>query len=266
VAHFFTPAIIEQRAFGKLYWLTLQSPELASGARPGQYLLLRCAAPQSYDPLLRRTLFVAGADRANGVVSLLYAPDERGTAWLAQRSGGEQIDIFGPLGTPFNLDNRTRSLLLIGAGPGLGALFFLAHEAVARDCTVVLLAAAANDLLPPPFLLPPDVEYQASPDGEDSALELLEVRNTDSSASAALQSPISWADQLCAALPSALFITLADRIRSTKLRWQNGFAQALLADGMPCGIGVCQSCLVETRHGLRTRCKDGPVFDLRELR
>ena len=115
MAHFLTPAIIEQRAFGKLHWLTFQSPELASGVRPGQYLLVRCAAPQSYDPLLRRTIFVAGVDRSNGAVSLLYVRNERGTDWLAQCGGGDQLDIFGPLGTPFNLDPRTRSLLLIGA-------------------------------------------------------------------------------------------------------------------------------------------------------
>ncbi|MGB9632969.1 MAG: hypothetical protein ACPL8I_06560 [Chloroflexaceae bacterium] len=35
---------------------------------------------------------------------------------------------------------------------------------------------------------------------------------------------------------------------------------------MPCGVGACQGCLVETRDGARLGCKDGPVFDLRDLR
>src|SRR5438105_2761220 len=38
----------------RLRWLTLRAPELARGARAGHYLLVRCAAEGSYDPLLRR--------------------------------------------------------------------------------------------------------------------------------------------------------------------------------------------------------------------
>ncbi|NJM07388.1 hypothetical protein HC891_16190 [Candidatus Gracilibacteria bacterium] len=80
------------------------------------------------------------------------------------------------------------------------------------------------------------------------------------------------------ALPCAGPISCAPRCRSTallnskktvragRLRWQRGFAEVLLAGQLPCGTGACLACLVETRDGLRTRCKDGPVFDLRALR
>jgi hypothetical protein len=29
---------------------------------------------------------------------------------------------------------------------------------------------------------------------------------------------------------------------------------------LPCGFGGCQACWVETRHGRRLACLDGPVF------
>jgi dihydroorotate dehydrogenase electron transfer subunit len=77
---------------------------------------------------------------------------------------------------------------------------------------------------------------------------------------------VQWADQICAGLPEEQLRPLADAVRAGRMRWQPGFAQVALAGAMPCGVGSCLACLVETRDGWRTRCKDGPVFDLRALR
>jgi dihydroorotate dehydrogenase electron transfer subunit len=250
MARFTEPTIRDQRVFGDLHWLVLHEPTVAASARPGHYLLLRCAPPGSADPLLRRTFFIARADRSEGTVTLLFTPDEPGLHWLAALRNGSPLDSFGPLGTPFSLEATTRNLLLAGMGPGLAALIFAAYEADAHGAAVVLHAAAPNpELLPPPFLLPADVEYQ-------------ELQSPISN----LQSPVAWADQLFTALPQPLLPPLIEQVRATKLRWQQGFAQNLLAGPMPCGTGVCQACLVETRDSLRTRCKDGPIFDLRALR
>ncbi|MEI7772401.1 MAG: hypothetical protein WCI67_20605, partial [Chloroflexales bacterium] len=156
------PAIIERRELGALRQITVLAPELARAARPGHYVLARCAPPESADPLLRRAAFLSGADPAAGTVELLIDPAERGLAWLAAQPVGARVDLFGPLGTPFSLDGRTRNLLLAGAGPALPALIFLARAAAAGGAAGVLLAAAAGpDRLPPPFLLPPDAEYQS---------------------------------------------------------------------------------------------------------
>ena len=43
------------------------------------------------------------------------------------------------------------------------------------------------------------------------------------------------------------------------------FAQALVAPPMACGVGACQGCGVDTAHGMKLACADGPVFDLLEL-
>lgn len=273
---FYEPVIIARREFGALTYLSLGSPELARSARPGQQALARCAPPGSADPLLRRPIFFAGADPAAGTVSLLIDPHERGLAWLAAQPVGARLDLLGPLGTPFTLDQRTRNLLLVGAGPALAALIFLAATASAHGAATVLLAAApAADRLPPPFLLPAESEYQSSDEGPAGLLGLLVPAPpkpaSGRKAKAALPPPpapppISWADQLCAALPEELLVPTADAVRAARLRWERGFAQVALAGPAPCGVGACQACLVETRDGLRARCKDGPVFDLRDLR
>ncbi|MDP2831500.1 MAG: dihydroorotate dehydrogenase electron transfer subunit, partial [Candidatus Omnitrophota bacterium] len=42
-------------------------------------------------------------------------------------------------------------------------------------------------------------------------------------------------------------------------------AQLSLEEHMACGLGACLGCVVETRAGYKTVCKDGPVFSGEEL-
>jgi len=34
---------------------------------------------------------------------------------------------------------------------------------------------------------------------------------------------------------------------------------------MGCGIGICNACVIKTKHGYKKVCKDGPVFDAEEI-
>ncbi len=282
-------SIVDQRpATARLRWLTLDAPDLARGIRPGQYVLVRCAEAGCYDPLLRRPLFVAAAEPALGQIGLLYEPAECGLAWLAHGRSGDTLDVVGPLGHPFAIDGRTRNLLLIGAGPGLAALLLLSRAAVARGCMVTLLAGAAvAEQLPPPFLLPGEVEYQniigaatdllahtqplAEPQrdkatrrqGDKATLHPEPV--TPSPSHPLTLSPIAWADQVCAALPEDQLPALCQAIGAVKYRWERGFASALLEGPIVCGVGACGVCAVRLRKGSRTLCSDGPVFDLRDV-
>ena len=38
-----------------------------------------------------------------------------------------------------------------------------------------------------------------------------------------------------------------------------------LEERMGCGVGACVCCVVRTQDGLKRVCKDGPVFDSKEL-
>ena len=258
--------IADQRAVTpRLRWLTLHAPDLARGARAGQYLLVRCAEQGSYDPLLRRPLFIAAAEPALGQIGLLYEPSERGLIWLSRGRAGDTLDVIGPLGHPFALDGRTRNLLLVGSGPGLSALLLLAHAGAARGAVTLIAGADDPERLPPPFLLPGEVEYQTVPGLQISDFKLQIEGSRTQSAIYNLQSAITWADQICAALPSEQLLALRDSIRRVKYRWERGFAGALLEGPLVCGVGACGVCAVELRRGMRLLCVDGPVFDLHDL-
>ncbi|HEU5100181.1 MAG TPA: hypothetical protein VFU22_14230 [Roseiflexaceae bacterium] len=271
----------------RLRWLTLYAPDLARSVRAGQYLLIRCSEQGSYDPLLRRPLFVAAAEPALGQIGVLYEPSERGLVWLSRGRAGDTLDVIGPLGHPFELDGRTHSLLLVGAGPGLGALMLLAQQGAARGAVTLIVGAEDVALLPPPFLLPGEVEYQtvvgpatdllagqlAPGIAEDDKLTSRQAEKakkrdmavTPSSRHLVAPSPIAWADQVCAALPLTQLLALRAAIERVKYRWERGFASALLEGPLVCGVGACGVCAVEMRRGTRMLCADGPVFDLRDV-
>lgn len=259
-----TATVSDQRAATpRLRWLTLAAPDLAREVRAGHYLLVRCDGPGDTQRLLRRPLFVAAAEPALGQVGLLFEPDEPGLAWLARLHPGDELDVLGPLGRPFALAPRTRSLLLVGAGRGLPALLCLARQAASGGAAVALVAGAAHrDSLPPPFLLPQAVEYETT---VGPVTDLLDASRGRSAPSPLAASPILWADQLFAALAPSDVEPLRDAVRAAKLRWERGFASVLLEGPLVCGVGACNACVVELRRGARLLCADGPTFDLRDL-
>ncbi|HMP39753.1 MAG TPA: hypothetical protein PKA05_05180, partial [Roseiflexaceae bacterium] len=204
----------------RLCWLSFDAPDIAREARPGQYLLLQCDEPDGTTRLLPRALAVAGVEPALGQIGVMFAPDEPGLAWLAGRHPGDRVSAVGPLGRPFQIDGRTRSLLLLGDGSGIAALLLLAREAIQRRCNVTFFAGADDaQLLPPPFLMPPEIEYQTTTASSTTLLH----------AAAGSEHPLRWADQVGAALPVAVVPTLREVIQQVRLRWERGYASVLLA-------------------------------------
>jgi dihydroorotate dehydrogenase electron transfer subunit len=248
--------VSDQRALTpQLRWLQVQAPELARDIRPGQFVMVRCSEPGAHDPMLRRALFVAAAEPALGQVALLFAPGQDvGLRWLARAHAGDRIDSFGPLGRPFQIEPRTRTVLLVGEGPGVAALLLAAREALGRGASVTLLVAAGDaELLPPAFLLPGDVEFQG---GLGAATDLLAQSDPRTS--------VQWADQLLGALPEARLPALRDAVQAGRMRWGRGFASVLIDAQLPCGVGTCGACAIELRRRTRLACADGLVFDLRD--
>ncbi|MEM8531254.1 MAG: hypothetical protein AAGF95_10455 [Chloroflexota bacterium] len=283
MAHQHYITIADQRQVtSQLYWLTLHAPDLARHVRPGHYVLVRCAEQGSYDPLLRRPLFVAAVEQAVGQIGLLYTSSERGLAWLARGKAGDTLDVVGLCGRPLTLSQQTRSVLLIGQGERYAPLILLAHQAVAQGSAVTLLLGMPDaDALPPAFLLPMDVEYQhvvgnvtellvaEKPSPQDQALSKKANRKQRKQREpllSELRAPlIAWADQVCVAAPPDQLQLVAQLIRNTRLRWDRGFASVIVDAPLVCGVGACSVCATETRQGVRMVCADGPILDLRDI-
>ena len=107
------PVISNNELMPGVYLIWLESPQIASTARPGQFVMVHCGE----ETLLRRPLSIHQIDE--GKIALLFAKVGKGTNWLSQRQTGDTVDIFGPLGNGFTVDPASKNLLLIAGGIGL---------------------------------------------------------------------------------------------------------------------------------------------------
>jgi dihydroorotate dehydrogenase electron transfer subunit len=267
-----------RRAYGDTYEMWCSAPELAHGAYPGQFIMLRCSDDADYEPTptsdLRPPTSVISADpllprpmsyyrirtTATGPEwGILYDVVGRGTAWLANRKPGDRIYAWGPLGRGYEIDRNARNLLLVGGGIGAAPLVWLADDACARGLNVTMIVGArdASRILPA-TMLPPQVEVVVTTDDGSSGRkgfvtdpfgELLE-----------------WCDQAFACGPNVMMQAMAGVARAQKFRRN---VQVLLEERMGCGTGICYGCAVDVRvrggRAMKLVCKDGPRFDIRDV-
>ncbi len=76
-----------RRDVGAYVELTLDAPDIAERAQPGQFVAFAVGGPLSAN-LLRRSIAIAGA--ADGAVTVVVAAHGPGSSWLAQRRSGRR--------------------------------------------------------------------------------------------------------------------------------------------------------------------------------
>ena len=272
--------LVESRQILPGQWLqTFHAPELATGSRAGQFVHVRTG---DYSGLvLRRPFSINTADPATGTVSLHFRTVGRGTEWLTRVRPGESLDMLGPLGRPFEVDPRSRHLLLIAGGLGMAGLRMLAGEAVrdGRQVTILFGAASAGHVYPS-NLLPDEVEYIVATD--DGSL------GHHGFVTELLPDYEAWADQAFACGPNAMLARLAklaagrrERLGVARLGRKRGagkadppgspearrkaFLQVSMEQTMGCAVGACLGCVVMGVDGPVRVCREGPVFASDEI-
>lgn len=245
--------------------LRVRAAEIALSATPGQFVHVRCT--DRWDPLLRRPLSIArvwdnGEAGHAEEFALLVEVVGRGSAVLAACRTGDQLDLLGPLGRGFALHPKARQILLVAGGVGIAPLLALAEEALAHDLSVTLLFGARTGAkVFPPALVPPAVEYVVlTEDGSLGRRGLV---------TEALPEYLPWADQLFTCGPEPMLCAIARALY--RQSWglpsvSPSLAQVSLERHMGCAMGACYGCVVDTASGRERVCRDGPVFDLFEVK
>ena len=232
----------------RVHLIWLESPQIASEAKPGQFVMVRCGE----ETVLRRPLSIHQVADATQI-AFLFTVVGKGTYWLSQCQAGDNIDLLGPLGNGFAIHPASHNLLLVAGGIGIAPLRFLAQEGLYQGCPVTLLLGAptANQLYSRHFL-PPEAELIATTeDGTAGKKGMI----TD-----LLPDFTSWADQIFACGPTSMYRAIASQSQHLLKP-----VQISLEVRMGCGRGVCYGCTVKTKNGLKQVCQDGPVFDLDDI-
>lgn len=249
------PVLSNSEVMPGAHLLWAHAPEIAALAQPGQFVMVRCS--EGYDPLLRRPLSIhrVAPLSSPAQLALLFSVVGRGTHWLAQRKEGDLIDLLGPLGQGFVLGPESRHCLLVAGGIGIAPLVALAERGLLEGVQVTLLLGAQTTAhLYPADLLPPRIRLlPATEDGSAGRRGVV----TDFLAELANET-----DQVFACGPISMYEAMA--IKGSPIP-EGKSVQVSLETRMGCGMGYCYGCAIETRDGMRSVCKDGPVFDLHDV-
>ncbi|WJW75780.1 dihydroorotate dehydrogenase electron transfer subunit [Thiohalobacter sp. IOR34] len=273
--------ILSHQGFeGGQFMLRLLAPKCAAHARPGSFAHIR-VDPQRP---LRRPLSIMRADAQAGWVEFLYKVVGEGTRLLARRQPGEQLNILGPIGRPFEPHRERPRALLLGGGVGMPPMICLA-EMLKADAHWQPLALLASEV-PFPFRhRPSQILVPGLPDGVIASMPLLEdwgvpcrlasqrelpgvyqgyITELARDWLAALSTEHRRQVEIFACGPHPMLEAVAALAREYDLP-----AQVSLEEFMACGVGGCAGCTVavETPAGpaMRRVCVDGPVFDAREV-
>ena len=236
--------------------LILRSKAIAASALPGQFIQIRVSAGD--DPLLRRPVSI---HRVNAdTLEVLCEIVGKGTQLLSAVKEGGRLDIIGPLGNGFDYGGarapERKVPVLVAGGMGVAPLVFLAQK-LRKHKPLALIGARTNKQI----LCAGELKklgckvMTATDDGslgfKGRVTQLLE--NILGAGARALA-------QIYACGPRPMLKEIS-RLSAA----YNIPAQISLEEHMSCGIGACLGCVVDTKAGYKRVCKDGPVFEARQV-
>jgi len=239
--------------------MAILAPRIAITARPGQFVHLRCQ--EELEPLLRRPF---SFHRINGgSFEILYKVIGRGTNLLAKKKKGDTIDTLGPLGNGFNIIRNSkfeiRNSILVAGGMGVAPLLALGERLAGRRNTLVLIGARnKKEVLCENEFKQLGAKVQiATDDGSRGRKGLV----TDLLKKVLRNTKYEIRNTIYACGPKPMLKEIARLSSSLGIS-----AYGSLEENMACGVGACLGCAIGTREGYKRVCKDGPVFNLREIK
>ena len=115
--------------------LQIEAPLVANKARPGQFIILRVDEDGERIPLT-----VAGVDKENGTVKIIYQIVGSTTEKLSHKEAGDYLqDFVGPLGVATHLDGL-KKVCIVGGGVGCAIAMPIAealHEMGAEVTSII---------------------------------------------------------------------------------------------------------------------------------
>ncbi|UCB57835.1 MAG: dihydroorotate dehydrogenase electron transfer subunit [Candidatus Omnitrophota bacterium] len=243
------------------YKMTISAREVVKAASPGQFVHLRCI--EGNQPLLRRPFSFHRLNSDN--FEILYEVVGQGTRLLTKRKKGEKIDVLGPLGNGF--DVKGANIILVAGGMGVAPLFALAEHIVhssqfivhskKKKLYVLIGARKKNHILCERDFRRLGTEVLVSTeDGSKGRRGLI----TDS-----LKSLLSTIDYRLSTIYACGPKEMLKELSNISARF-NISAYGSLEENMACGVGACLGCAVETKRGYERICKEGPVFNLKDIK
>lgn len=234
--------------------LVVADPSSAAALEPGQFFQIGVGAAHT---LLRRPYSAAWADQSSRRIGFIFNVVGAGSAWLANRHAGHELDLLGPLGRGFDLAGNEPAICVAG---GLGVAVFpgVVRALIARGRPVTMLLGARTQaqLLPVERFAGAEVRV-ATDDGtaghHGSVVGLLSNPNSPPP----LGEGQGRGFGIFACGPTPMLRALVEEARRLEIPLSS--IQIALETPMGCGVGTCLGCAAPRRGGgYLLTCQDGP--------
>lgn len=255
------------------YQMRLHAPLLAQSARPGQFVHV-LTTPNSdadnftFDPLLRRAFSIMSVSSGESssemeTIDILFRAEGRGTTRLSQARVGDEIDLLGPLGRAFDLSpfqlssdvtpglfhvkqlHARHKAIVVGGGVGVPPLVFLSDVLSKGGVLVegIIGARAASEIVGLDELNSSCEHVSLTTDDgsrghHGRVTDVLGGILNRTTGEEGIIPPVVYA---CGPLP--MLRAVAQMCAQLRVK-----CQVSMEENMPCGIGVCNSCVVRVHQ------------------
>ena len=234
-----------------IFDITVLCPEIAELASPGQFAQL--LAPGYF---LRRPISICGIDKTAGTIRMVFEVRGEGTEALSRLNVGDNIDIMAPLGHGFTkIEGKA---VCVGGGIGVPPMLGIASLYGSDAAVITGFRNAAAVILQEDFKSAGCETILCTDDGSAGIHGFVTTALEEY-----LQS--KKADIIYACGPTPMLRAVASTAEKYGVR-----CEVSLEQRMACGVGACLGCACKIMRVGREQflhvCKDGPVFDAKEVR
>lgn len=244
--------IVEKAAIAKgVFDLMVKCPEIAAEAEAGQFAQITAEGF-----FLRRPISICDIDKINGTIRFVFEVRGHGTEKISELNKGDLIDIIAPLGKGFKVIEDGKAVC-IGGGIGTPPMVGIAKK-YGEKATVISGFRSANAVILQEDFKAAGCETILCTDDGSAGIHgfVTEALKT------CLES--GKPDIIYACGPMPMLKGIVDIAEKYSIE-----TQVSLEQRMACGVGACLGCVCRTvkdgREIYSHVCKDGPVFDSKEV-
>lgn len=243
-------AVVRQEQIGTgIYNLWLETG-VSQSAIPGQFISIYT---DDASKLLPRPISICEIEREKNRLRVVYRIAGEGTRQFSKLQKGDTISLLGPLGNGFT--KKEKKAILIGGGIGIPPMLELAKQ---LDVPKSIVLGYRDEIFLNKEFEPYGDVFMASEDGR---------HGTKGTVLDAIRECSITGDVIYACGPTPMLRAIQAYALEEGIE-----AQLSLEEKMACGIGACLACVCQSKdvdahshvHNKRV-CKDGPVFDAREV-
>ncbi|WBW98908.1 dihydroorotate dehydrogenase electron transfer subunit [Oceanirhabdus sp. W0125-5] len=214
--------------------------------KSGQFYMIK---PQKNYTMLPRPISIHSVEEDG--ISFLYMAKGKGTKELSKISEGDTIEMFGPLGNGFDIDEIEKiegKIAVVTGGIGVAPITQLINEL--KEKKIDLFCGFKS------------VDYSV----ENVEKNVNSIKISTETGVKGVKGyitdhlPVENYDLVITCGPEIMMKKVISECRKNKVK-----SLVLMENYMACGVGACLACVCETKWGIKRVCQEGPVFSGEEL-